>query len=76
MAQNVLLREDTPEMPRAIACAIFPQGGERECEVSLGELERLLDTAGAALVATVVQLSLESMLPSSTMKLNSGVPAE
>lgn len=56
MAQNVLLREDTPEMPRAIACAIFPQGGERECEVSLGELERLLDTAGAALVATVTQM--------------------
>jgi len=56
MAQNVLLRDDVQEMPRAVACAIFPQGGERECEISLSELARLLDTAGAELAASVTQM--------------------
>ncbi len=56
MAQNILLRDDTTSRPRAIACAIFPQGGERACEISLGELARLLDTAGAELCATITQL--------------------
>jgi hypothetical protein len=44
------------ELPRAIACAIYPQGGERECMVSLAEVGRLLDTAGAEMVATVTQM--------------------
>ena len=56
MAQNILLRDDGASRPRAIACAIFPQGGERACEISLGELARLLDTAGAELTATVTQM--------------------
>ncbi len=56
MAQNILFREDTEKRPRAIACAIFPQGGEEACRVSLGELERLLDTAGADLAVTVTQM--------------------
>ncbi len=56
MAQNILLRDDVQELPRAIACAIYPQGGERECETSLGELSRLLDTAGAELAASVTQM--------------------
>ena len=43
-------------LPRAIACAIYPQGGERECLVSLSEMGRLLDTAGAEMVATVTQM--------------------
>lgn len=56
MAQNILLRDDTASRPRAVACAIFPQGGERACEISLGELARLLDTAGAELCASVTQM--------------------
>lgn len=56
MAENILLREDAPEIPRAVACAIFPQGGERECEASLAELARLLDTAGAELCASLTQM--------------------
>ena len=54
---NKNLFSDTPEaLPRAIACAIYPQGGERECLVSLAEVGRLLDTAGAEMVATVTQM--------------------
>ncbi len=56
MAENILLREDTDGLVRAVACAIFPQGGERECEASLGELARLLDTAGAELCASLTQM--------------------
>ncbi len=56
MAQNILLRDDGEALPRAVACAIYPQGGERACEISLGELARLLDTAGAELCATVTQM--------------------
>ncbi len=56
MAENVLFREDRDENPRAIACGIFPQGGEEAAAVSLGELRRLLHTAGADLVATLTQM--------------------
>lgn len=56
MSDNVLFREDAPEIPTAVACAIFPQGGEHECEASLAELERLLDTAGAKLGASLTQM--------------------
>jgi len=58
MNKNILLRDDRTEKEeiRAVACAVFPQGGEAECEASLGELERLLDTAGATLVGRLTQM--------------------
>ncbi len=42
-------------MKKVILCAIHPQGGEKECLVSLGELERLCDTAGCECVGIVTQ---------------------
>ena len=56
MTKNILLRDGEAALPRAVACAIFPQGGEAECEASLAELARLLDTAGAELVGTITQM--------------------
>ena len=47
MTKNILLRDGEASLPRAVACAVYPQGGEEECTVSLAELARLLDTAGA-----------------------------
>ena len=47
MNKNILLRDGELSRPKAVAAAIFPQGGEQACETSLAELERLLDTAGA-----------------------------
>jgi len=41
---------------KGILCAIHKQGEEEECMVSLGELERLLDTAGGECVAYMTQL--------------------
>ena len=41
---------------RAVSCAVYPQGGERECEASLAELTRLLDTAGAVEVGRLTQM--------------------
>ena len=43
------------EKQKVILCAIHPQGGERECLVSLGELERLCDTAECECVGIVTQ---------------------
>ncbi|MBP3294384.1 MAG: GTPase HflX [Clostridia bacterium] len=43
------------EKQKVILCAIHPQGGERECLVSLGELERLCDTADCECVGIVTQ---------------------
>ncbi len=51
-----LFSDDTCALPRAVGCAIYPQGGEAECMVSLSEVGRLLDTAGAEMVATVTQM--------------------
>ncbi len=56
MSDSVLFREDNSVRPRAVACAIFPQGGEGACETSLAELARLLDTAGAQMCATLTQM--------------------
>lgn len=56
MNKTVLLRDTESERPRAVACAIYPQGGEAACEASLAELKRLLDTAGAELVGTLTQM--------------------
>ena len=46
--------ESTPK--RAILCAIHPQNGEKECLVSLNELERLLETAGGVSLAYLTQM--------------------
>lgn len=43
------------EKQKVILCAIHPQNGERECLVSLGELERLCDTADCKCVGIVTQ---------------------
>lgn len=43
-----------PKM-KVIMCAIYPQGGEEESDVSLGELEKLADTADCECVAIVTQ---------------------
>lgn len=56
MGQDILRETGMDTVSRAIACAIYRHGQENECEVSLGELERLLDTAGASLVGTVTQM--------------------
>ena len=44
------------EPVRAVECAVFPQGGEAECEASLAELTRLLDTAGAVCAGVLTQM--------------------
>ncbi len=41
---------------KAVLVGIFPQGCEEECNMSLCELERLADTAGATTVARITQL--------------------
>jgi len=56
MNKNILLRDGELSRPKAVAAAIFPQGGEQACETSLAELERLLDTAGADLAGTITQM--------------------
>lgn len=43
------------EKQKVILCAIHPQNGERECLVSLDELERLCDTADCECVGIVTQ---------------------
>ena len=43
------------EKQKVILCAIHPQGGDSECLVSLGELERLCDTADCECVGIVTQ---------------------
>ncbi|MBQ8187131.1 MAG: GTPase HflX [Clostridia bacterium] len=40
---------------KAILCAIHKQGGEQECMISLGELERLCETADCECVGIVTQ---------------------
>ncbi|MBQ3956553.1 MAG: hypothetical protein II680_11735, partial [Clostridia bacterium] len=40
---------------KAVLCAIYPQNGEAESDVSLAELERLADTAGCSVAAIVTQ---------------------
>ncbi len=59
MNKNILLRENEQSRPRAVAAAIFPQGGEAECETSLLNLlisnERLsADQNGVAEVKIAV----------------------
>lgn len=44
------------KMSKAVLVGIFPQGGEQECNMSLCELQRLADTAGAVTVGKVTQL--------------------
>ena len=40
---------------KAVLCAIYKQNQENECTVSLGELEKLCETAGCECVAIVTQ---------------------
>ncbi len=40
---------------KVILCAIYPQGGETECHISLGELERLAETADCDCVGILTQ---------------------
>ncbi len=51
------LHETNPdEVKKAVCVSIYPQGGEGECLVSLEELRRLLDTAGAEVAAIITQM--------------------
>ena len=43
------------EKQKAILCTIYPQGGEAESDVSLGELEKLAETADCECIAKVTQ---------------------
>ena len=52
MEQNTGMNEN--EL-KAILCAIHKQGGEQECMISLGELERLCETAECECVGIVTQ---------------------
>ena len=56
MNKNIFVRDSENVRPRAVAVAIYPQGGEEACEASLAELERLLDTAGADLAGKLTQM--------------------
>ncbi|MBO6053028.1 MAG: GTPase HflX, partial [Clostridia bacterium] len=47
--------ENSAEKKKVILCAIYPQGGEEAEDVSLGELERLAETAGCETAAIVTQ---------------------
>ena len=58
---------------KGILCAIHKQGEENECMVSLGELERLLDTAGGECVAYLTQMR---DLPDAKTMFGSGKVAE
>lgn len=40
---------------KTVLCSVYRQGEEYACEVSIGELERLADTAGCECVAVVTQ---------------------
>ncbi len=52
MEQNTNINENKL---KAILCAIHKQGGEQECMISLGELERLCETADCECVGIVTQ---------------------
>lgn len=47
--------EMTTQKMKAILCAIYKQNQENECKISLGELERLCDTADCECVGIVTQ---------------------
>ncbi len=47
--------EENATRKKAVLCAIYPQNGEAESDVSLAELERLADTAGCSVAAIVTQ---------------------
>ena len=47
------MEEKTPK--KAVLCAVFPQNGEEDSDISLRELERLCDTAGCSVAAIVTQ---------------------
>jgi len=46
---------DTQIYPEAILVSIFKSGEESECDISLAELERLLETAGGRVFASMTQ---------------------
>lgn len=48
--------EEKNTVARVVTVGIFQQGGADECERSLKELERLVDTAGGKVIATLTQL--------------------
>jgi len=54
MEEKQLINEEIRK--KGILCAIHKQGEEDECMISLGELERLLDTAGGEAAAYMTQM--------------------
>ncbi|MBQ8474330.1 MAG: GTPase HflX [Clostridia bacterium] len=56
-SEKARLHETAPEeIKKAVCVSIYDQGGEGACADSLGELRRLLDTAGASVSAIVTQM--------------------
>ena len=56
MEPKTLTEQKTETPLRAVSCAVYPSGSEREAAVSLAELSRLLDTADAVCVGTLTQI--------------------
>ncbi|MCQ2432169.1 MAG: GTPase HflX [Clostridia bacterium] len=51
-----LLKEENPELAQAVLVGLITRDrDEDECEISMNELERLLDTAGGSVYARMVQ---------------------
>jgi len=69
METKTLTEQKTETPLRAVSCAVYPSGGEREAAVSLAELSRLLDTADAVCVGTLTQIRAH---PDSAGGLGSG----
>ena len=61
------------EKRKVILCAIYPQGGEDEADISLGELEKLAETADCDCVGIVKQCKDK---PDAATVLGSGKTAE
>ncbi len=69
MEPKTLTEQKTETPLRAVSCAVYPSGSEREAAVSLAELSRLLDTADAVCVGTLTQIRAH---PDSAGGLGSG----
>ena len=67
--QNEILNEKQ----KVVLCAIYPQGGENEENISLGELEKLAETADCDCVGIVTQCKDK---PDAATVLGSGKVAE
>lgn len=56
MAEKNIIQNEASALTKTVMCAVYPQGEEAACTVSLNELERLLDTAGGECVGILTQM--------------------